>query len=63
MLYDKTLEYAKLNGNETVIDAYCGIRINLVIPSAKSEKVYGVEIVPEAIEDANRNATKQHDKR
>ena len=56
VLYDKTLEYAKLNGNETVIDAYCGIgSISLFL--AKSEKVYGVEIVPEAIEDANRNAT------
>ena len=56
MLYDKTLEYAKLNGNETVIDAYCGIGSISLFLAQKAEKVYGVEIVPEAIEDANRNA-------
>ena len=54
MLYDKTLEYAKLNGNETVIDAYCGIgSISLFLAQKRKN---GVEIVPEAIEDANRNA-------
>lgn len=56
VLYDKTLEYAKLNGNETVIDAYCGIGSISLFLAQKAKKVYGVEIVPEAIEDANRNA-------
>ncbi len=56
VLYDKTLEYAKLDGNETVIDAYCGIGSISLFLAQKAKKVYGVEIVPEAIEDANRNA-------
>ncbi len=55
-LYDKTLEYAKFNGNETVIDAYCGIGSISLFLSQKAKKVYGVEIVPEAIEGAKRNA-------
>lgn len=56
VLYDKTLEYAKLDGNETVIDAYCGIGSISLFLAQKAKKVYGVEIVPEAIEDAKRNA-------
>ena len=56
VLYDKALEYAKLDGNETVIDAYCGIGTISLFLAQKAKKVYGVEIVPEAIEDANRNA-------
>lgn len=60
VLYDKALEYAKLNGNETVIDAYCGIGSISLFLAQKAKKVYGVEIVPEAIEDAKRNATINH---
>lgn len=56
VLYDKALEYAHLNGNETVIDAYCGIGTISLFLAQKAGKVYGVEIVPEAIEDAQRNA-------
>ena len=56
VLYDKALEYAGLNGNETVIDAYCGIGTISLFLAQKAGKVYGVEIVPEAIEDAKRNA-------
>ena len=55
-MYDKALEYAGLNGNETVIDAYCGIGTISLFLAQKAGKVYGVEIVPEAIEDAKRNA-------
>lgn len=56
VLYDKALEYAGLTGNETVIDAYCGIGTISLFLAQKAAKVYGVEIVPEAIEDAKRNA-------
>lgn len=56
VLYNKTLEYAGLNGAETVIDAYCGIGTISLFLAQKAKHVYGVEIVPEAIRDANRNA-------
>ncbi|MBS4197306.1 23S rRNA (uracil(1939)-C(5))-methyltransferase RlmD [Lederbergia citri] len=56
VLYDKALEYAGLKGEETVIDAYCGIGTISLFLAQKAKKVYGVEIVPEAIEDAKRNA-------
>ncbi|HEY4552039.1 MAG TPA: 23S rRNA (uracil(1939)-C(5))-methyltransferase RlmD, partial [Bacillaceae bacterium] len=52
VLYDKALEYAGLSGEETVIDAYCGIGTISLFLAQKAKKVYGVEIVPEAIEDA-----------
>ncbi|MEI5907418.1 23S rRNA (uracil(1939)-C(5))-methyltransferase RlmD [Bacillus spongiae] len=56
VLYDKALDYAQLTGNETVIDAYCGIGTISLFLAQKAKKVYGVEIVPQAIEDAKRNA-------
>ncbi|MBD8006600.1 23S rRNA (uracil(1939)-C(5))-methyltransferase RlmD [Bacillus norwichensis] len=56
VLYDKALEYAGLNGEETVIDAYCGIGTISLFLAQRAKKVYGVEIVSEAIEDARRNA-------
>lgn len=55
-LYDKALEYANLTGGETVIDAYCGIGTISLFLAQKAKKVYGVEIVPEAIDDAKNNA-------
>ncbi len=55
-LYKLALEYAGLSGSETVWDLYCGIgTISLFLAKAAKE-VYGVEIVPEAIEDAKKNA-------
>jgi 23S rRNA (uracil1939-C5)-methyltransferase len=56
VLYDQALTYAELTGEETVIDAYCGIGTISLFLAQKAKKVYGVEIVPEAIADANRNA-------
>ncbi len=56
VLYGKALEYAQLSGSETVIDAYCGIGTISLFLAQKARAVYGVEIVPEAIEDAKRNA-------
>ncbi|MDF9844592.1 MULTISPECIES: 23S rRNA (uracil(1939)-C(5))-methyltransferase RlmD [unclassified Paenibacillus] len=56
VLYGKTVEYAGLTGKETVIDAYCGIGTISLFLAQHAAKVYGVEIVPEAIEDARGNA-------
>ncbi|MFT8669265.1 MAG: 23S rRNA (uracil(1939)-C(5))-methyltransferase RlmD [Liquorilactobacillus hordei] len=56
-IYQKVVEAAELTGKETVIDAYCGIGTISLNLAQKAEKVYGVEIVPEAIADAKKNAT------
>lgn len=56
VLYEKALEYADLSGEEKVIDAYCGIGTISLFLAQKAKEVFGVEIVPEAIEDAKRNA-------
>jgi len=55
-LYRQTLAYAGLTGNETVVDAYCGIGTITLFLARHARQVYGVEIVPEAIADARRNA-------
>ena len=55
-LYKKALEYAGLNGDETVWDLYCGIGTISLFLAQKAKKVYGVEIVPNAIMDARENA-------
>ncbi|MGE5677418.1 MAG: 23S rRNA (uracil(1939)-C(5))-methyltransferase RlmD, partial [Pseudomonadota bacterium] len=56
VLYGKALEYAGLKGEETVFDAYCGIGTISLFLSKRAKKVYGVEIVPQAIENAKENA-------
>ncbi len=56
VLYEKTLEYADLSGDETVFDLYCGIGSISLFLARKAKKVYGIEIVKEAIEDAKENA-------
>ncbi|MDP4108132.1 MAG: 23S rRNA (uracil(1939)-C(5))-methyltransferase RlmD [Bacillota bacterium] len=56
VLYEKALEYADLSGQETVIDAYCGIGTISLFLAQKARRVLGVEVVSEAIEDAKRNA-------
>ncbi|MGE5654558.1 MAG: 23S rRNA (uracil(1939)-C(5))-methyltransferase RlmD, partial [Bacillota bacterium] len=56
VLYDQVLRYANLTGDETVIDAYCGIGTISLFLARAAGKVIGVEVVPEAIEDAKRNA-------
>lgn len=55
-LYAKALEYAGLTGTETVWDLYCGIGTISLFLAKNARKVYGVEIVPQAIEDARKNA-------
>lgn len=56
VLYDKALEYADLSGKEIVWDMYCGIGTISLCLAQKARKVYGVEIVPQAIADARNNA-------
>ncbi|MDG5473618.1 23S rRNA (uracil(1939)-C(5))-methyltransferase RlmD [Jeotgalibacillus sp. ET6] len=56
VLYKKALEYAELTGEESVVDAYCGIGTISLFLAQKAKKVYGVEIVEQAIEDAKKNA-------
>ena len=55
-LYQTALDYAELTGNETVWDLYCGIGTISLFLAKQAKKVYGVEIVPQAIEDARENA-------
>lgn len=55
-LYEKALEYADLKGQESVWDLYCGIGTISLFLARKAGQVYGVEIIPEAIEDARANA-------
>ena len=57
-LYGQALEYARLTGEETVWDLYCGIGTISLFLAKKAKKVYGVEIVPEAIADAKENAAR-----
>ena len=55
-LYGQALKYAGLTGQETVWDLYCGIGTISLFLAQKAKQVYGVEIVPQAIEDAKNNA-------
>ncbi|WP_420869669.1 23S rRNA (uracil(1939)-C(5))-methyltransferase RlmD [Cohnella ginsengisoli] len=59
-LYRSAVDYAGLTGEETVIDAYCGIGTITLFLARHARRVYGVEIIPEAIEDARRNALLNH---
>ena len=55
-LYGLALEYADLKGDETVWDLYCGIGTISLFLAQNAKQVYGVEIIPQAIEDARKNA-------
>ncbi|MHA8263195.1 23S rRNA (uracil(1939)-C(5))-methyltransferase RlmD [Lactobacillaceae bacterium Melli_B3] len=59
-LYSLAVDHAELSSNDTVIDAYCGIGTISLAVAQHVKKVYGVEIVPQAIEDAKINAQKNH---
>lgn len=59
-LYGLALEYAGLTGSETVVDAYCGAGTISLLLAQKAKKVIGIEIVPEAIQNANENAVRNH---
>lgn len=55
-LYRTALEFAGLTGGEVVWDLYCGIGTISLFLAQKAKKVYGVEVVPQAIDDARANA-------
>ncbi|MBQ3794822.1 MAG: 23S rRNA (uracil(1939)-C(5))-methyltransferase RlmD [Butyrivibrio sp.] len=57
-LYGQAIEYAGLTGKETVWDLYCGIGTITLSMAKSAGKVYGVEIIPDAIEDAKANAVR-----
>ena len=57
-LYAKTIEFADLTGQETVLDLYCGAGTITLALSDHAKKVLGTEIVPEAIDDARENAAR-----
>lgn len=56
VLYKIAVEYADLRGDERVVDAYCGVGSLTLFLAKKAREVYGVEVVPAAIEDAEENA-------
>ena len=56
VLYGKAIELAGLNGNETVVDAYCGTGTIGLIASGHAGKVIGIELNPDAVRDARKNA-------
>ena len=56
VLYGLACDYAGLTGKETVWDLYCGIGTISLFLAKNAKQVYGVEIVPQAIEDAKKNA-------
>lgn len=60
VLYSKAIELANLNKDSVVLDAYCGIGTITLSLSKYVKKVYGVEIVSDAIEDAKNNAKLNH---
>ncbi len=55
-LYSKAMEYAMLTGEETVVDLYCGAGTIGLTMADQAKKVFGIEIVPQAIENAKMNA-------
>lgn len=59
-LYSLALQYAGLTGRETVWDLYCGIGTISLFMATRARQVYGVEIIPQAIEDARENARRNH---
>ena len=56
VLYKKAIEFAELNGTEIVLDLYCGIGTIGIFIAKTAKKVYGIEIIEDAIKDAKENA-------
>ncbi len=56
VLYSRAMDMAGLTGEDTVLDLYCGIGTISLCAARRAKKVYGAEIVPEAVEDARGNA-------
>lgn len=60
VLYQKAIEFAELIGTEVVLDLYCGIGTIGICAAQKAKKVYGIEIIEDAIKDAKENAKLNH---
>ncbi len=60
ILYGKAIEFARLTGTETVVDAYCGIGTIGIIAADKAKKVIGVELNRDAVKDAVTNAKRNN---
>ncbi|WP_072270817.1 methyltransferase domain-containing protein [Megasphaera hutchinsoni] len=58
-LYNIALSYADLKGNETVIDAHCGTGTISLYLAQKAKHVIGIEIIPAAIENAEKKSCKK----
>lgn len=56
VLYNKAIEFAGLTGSETAFDLYCGIGTISLFLAEKAKKVYGIEVVEDAVNDAWKNA-------
>ncbi len=56
ILYKKAIEFSGLTGNEVVFDLYCGVGTIGILATKKAKKVYGIETVKQAIDDAKENA-------
>jgi 23S rRNA (uracil1939-C5)-methyltransferase len=56
VLYEKAIEYAGLTGKETVFDLYCGIGTISLFLAERAKKVYGIEVIEDAVRDAKINA-------
>lgn len=56
VLYKKALEFSGVTSDDTVLDLYCGIGTISLIFAKHAKKVFGIEIVPDAIKDARKNA-------
>jgi len=58
VLYNRAIEYAQIDETMSVFDIYCGIGTVSLAVAKKANHVYGIEIIQEAIDDANENARK-----
>ncbi|TQC51482.1 23S rRNA (uracil(1939)-C(5))-methyltransferase RlmD [Mycoplasmopsis mucosicanis] len=56
-LYNLLIDNLNLTGNETIVDAYCGVGSISLKLAKKAKKVYGLEIIPEAVENAEINCS------
>ena len=59
-LYRQAAVYAGLTGHETLLDLYCGTGTIGLSMAAQAKRVIGVEVVPSAVEDARKNAERNH---
>ena len=55
-LYEAAIAQAEITKNDTVLDLYCGVGTITLAMAAAAGKVIGVEVIPQAVEDARDNA-------